>query len=390
MLCQSDKLIVLEGDVLLPGMGLSASDQKLLREHINIIIHSASSINLGRSLRRVAQDITGATEMVAKYASTLHLLDRFVYVSTAFSNVHLHEKAPGTDLAITETFYCLNKEASPIDEWNAVQKYGTSEAYEANDFPWAYGYAKHLTERLLVQLFMEQGTVQKLLIVRPSIMGPAQRLPFPGYCVPLSSPGSMIAAGLMLAPSRHFRIATQMESPDENVNHDMVPVDVVVDRLLAHLAIGTQGCMHAVSGVRSRSAFEKWPHSLRSPRRIPWTLHQKWVKEEWKSPNQHLMSRLYAVLGASFAFSEDKTIELSKQLSQEELLDLNLFTEVDMVDHIFAQAKDIRLIMDHFARKKFTVRLLVWMFYRNYGKQRSIPKAPGRECYSLEDRTSPS
>ncbi|GFN14356.1 male sterility domain containing protein [Aspergillus tubingensis] len=367
MLLESKKLVVLEGDVTFPSMGLSKSDQEMLRENINIVIHAASPINLGRPIHTVSRGIIGATEMVAEFASSFRALDRFVYVSTAYTNAHIHEKSPGSDLVITEDFYHLNKEGNPLDEWSAVQKYGTSETYEANDFPWAYAYAKHLTERLLALKFAEMGGEEKLLIIRPSIIGPAQRMPFPGYCVPMSSPCSVVAAGLMLIPSWRFQIATQTPTPEINNHHDVVPVDVVVDRLLCHLVIGTQGCVHAVSGVKSRFSFETLWQSIMKCRQIPWDLRPVWIADGWKSHNQHEISRLYTVIGTSFAFSEDKTVRISNELSKT-TSDLNLFTEVDMVGHLLAQPQHLRFIMDRFSRKSLLSQVLVWVFYRNYGK----------------------
>ncbi|GLB08658.1 hypothetical protein AtubIFM57258_004559 [Aspergillus tubingensis] len=372
MLFESKKLVVLEGDVTFPSMGLSKPDQEMLRENINIIIHAASPINLGRPLHTISQGIIGATEMVAEFASSFRALDRFVYVSTAFSNAHIHEKGASSDLVITEDFHQLNKEGSPLHEWSAVQKYGTNETYEANDFPWAYAYAKHLTERLLALKFAEMGGEEKLLIVRPSIIGPAQRLPFPGYCVPMSSPCIVVAAGLMLIPSWRFQIATQTINPEINTHQDVVPVDVVVDRLLCHLAIGTHGCVHAVSGVKSQISFEKWRQSVMKCRQIPWDLHPVWIADGWKSHNQHKMSRLFAIFGTSFAFSDDKTVRISNELELHKATsDLNLFTEVDMADHILAQSQHIRFIMDCFSHKSLLAQVLVWAFYRNYGKPRA-------------------
>lgn len=110
---------------------------------------------------------------------------------------------------------------------------------------------------------------------------------------------------------------------------DEVPVDVVADRLLCHLAMGTIGCIHAVSGVRSRLKLEEWWQSLLKIRRIPGGVHLRWVKADWKSANQHSIARLYAVCGASFAFSEDKTIAISQVISEQSQSDLQLFTTIN-------------------------------------------------------------
>ncbi|PIG85893.1 hypothetical protein AARAC_001743 [Aspergillus arachidicola] len=146
-----------------------------------------------------------------------------------------------------------------------------------------------------------------------------------------------------------------MNDPDSRVIIDEVPVDVVADRLLCHLAMGTSGCIHAVSGVRSRLKFEELSNSLMKVRRIP-------VKADWKSTGQHSISRLYAILGASFNFSEDKTIAMCQKLSEEEQQDLQLFTQIDISDNLLIQTEAIRFAMNAFARKRKIWRLFVWLF----------------------------
>ncbi|KAK6813724.1 hypothetical protein RU639_010363 [Aspergillus parasiticus] len=123
-----------------------------------------------------------------------------------------------------------------------------------------------------------------------------------------------------------------MDDPDSRVIIDEVPVDVVADRLLCHLAMGTSGCIHAVSGA------------------------------DWKSTGQHSISRLYAILGASFNFSEDKTIAMCQKLSEEEQQDLQLFTRIDISDDLLTQTEAIRFAINAFARKRKIWRLIVWLF----------------------------
>jgi hypothetical protein len=304
--------------------------------------------------------------MIADIALSCHMLDRFVYVSTAYANVHLYSQSHDQDMRINEEVYELQGGRDALDELKEVRKHGTSKAYEANDFPWAYAYAKNLTERLLQRRFSD--TKEILLIVRPSIIGPSQSLPFPGYVMPMSSPPTILAAALILYPFRTIKIATRMDKPDSDVTGDEVPVDVVADRLLCHLAMGTYGCVHAVSGVRARAKYEPSRQSLMKLRRIPWELRPHWVKADWKSPNQHPLLRLYAISGTSFAFSEDRTLAMYQELSEKEKLDLQLFKQIDTCDSISTTAKDLRYAMDRLARKSWLAWLILWLFYSGFGK----------------------
>ncbi|KAE8314261.1 hypothetical protein BDV41DRAFT_587298 [Aspergillus transmontanensis] len=230
----------------------------MLRDEVHIIIHAASSINLGSALKRVSDPIIDASEIIASLAFTCKRLDRFI-----------HE------------IYEPERQSHVLDELNEA-------------------YAKHLTERLLQHYFSVHASEKKLLIVRPAI------------------------ATFTLALTKEVRIATKMDDPD----------NVVADRLLCHLAMGTSGCIHAVSGVRPRLKFEELSNSLMKLRRIP----------------------------ASFNFSEDKTIAMCQKLSEEEQQDLQLFTRIDISDDLLTQTEAIRFAINAFARKRKIWRLIVWLF----------------------------
>jgi hypothetical protein len=365
-LCDPNRLIVLDGDILLPNLGLSEPELEAIRNTANIIIHAASSINLAQPLHRISGTIIEATEMMANIAFTCKMLDRFVYVSTAYANTYLYSHSSEPDVRVDEEIYGFPSGCDALEELDEVRSYGTSMAHEAEDFPWPYAYAKNLTERLLSRRF--SGSDEKLLIVRPAIIGPAQSLPFPGYSMPMSSPPTMIAATLLLFPFSRIKIATRIDNPDYGVTADEVPVDVVADRLLCHLAMGTTGCIHAVSGARARGTFEPWRQSLMKLRRIPWELRPTWVKGYWKSPKQHAISRLFAIFGTSFDFSEEKTISMYQYMSEKDKVDLQLFKQIDAVDQVSARVEDIRYVMDRFARKSWWAWLILLLFYFNFGK----------------------
>ncbi|BAE55498.1 unnamed protein product [Aspergillus oryzae RIB40] len=140
----------------------------MIRDEDHIIIHAASSINLGSALKRVSDPIIGASEIMANLAFTCKRLDRFIYVSSAYSNAHLYPRGPDADVQINEEICEPGRQSLVLDELNEVRKSGTSQAYEAENFPWAYAYAKHITERLLQHYFSVHAAEKKLLIIRPT------------------------------------------------------------------------------------------------------------------------------------------------------------------------------------------------------------------------------
>ncbi|KAF9886944.1 hypothetical protein FE257_010685 [Aspergillus nanangensis] len=320
------RVTILEGDITQPLLGLHADQIRMLREEIDILIHAASSINLGHSLPQSCQKVIQPAQTVAGFALRCLSLQRFVYVSTAYANAHLHAPSLQPAVHIEERIYPLGKQPcrSASDELKELQARGSTPEYESYDFPWAYAYAKHLSERLLTEMFTERGWHDSLLILRPSIIGPAESRPFAGYVVPTSSPVTVVAAFLANTPATQVRFASTMKDPERNSTFDEVPVDVVVDRLLVHLARGSRGCVHAVSGDRASTSVRQLYTALCDLRWLPWRFRVVWVHEGWHSPGQHPISRVFKVFGTSYRFGEARTEALLQHDGEIEEKDLHL------------------------------------------------------------------
>ncbi|KAJ5328828.1 hypothetical protein N7452_009218 [Penicillium brevicompactum] len=359
-----NRVTAMNGDILLPNLGLSSENLSTIQEQVNVVIHSASSINLAKPLSGLRNIIVGASETIADVALTCTHLDRFVYVSTAYANSHLPASGRSIDVEIEEKIYDPNLHPNLSKEWTDVQQFGSSDAFVNHDFPWSYAYAKNLTERLLLDRFTQTGAGAKLLILRPSIIGPAQVFPFPGYNVPLSCPPTMLAAALALSPKWTATIGTKATESSQ-LTTDEVPVDVVVDRLLAHLAMGTEGCVHAVSGKRARIPSLEWWQLAAEHRRLPWKCRLDLKDLNWKSPEQHPMARLFVILGSSFCFFEDKTINLSQDPIVAECEGLQLFTKLNLGQKLLGRTEDIRFAMTHFAKRNIGARVMIKLFYQD-------------------------
>jgi fatty acyl-CoA reductase len=206
-----------EGVILEPDMGLTFQDLTVLRARVNVIVHSASSIALLKSLDQLVRPVIESTNRVARLALDCEQLECFVFVSSAYANAHL---PPSTErvssIEAPETVYQLLCTASgrvtteELElEWQEVQKTGTSHAHRSHDFPWPYAYANHLTERLLTRKFTAFN--KRLIILRPSIIEPAQNLPYRQICLPMSTPNIIFTAALALTPSRSVCFSSQFD-----------------------------------------------------------------------------------------------------------------------------------------------------------------------------------
>ena len=348
---------MLDGDITAIDFGLSTDDLQVLKETVNIVIHSASTIHLRMPLKELAYTVIAPSLWLADTAFHFKNLTRFVFISTAYANAHLWMEDDATDVVIREQIYPLDDEKQDLldsaqSAWNDIRKNGTSAEYQAHDFPWPYAYAKHLTERLLLQKASQMNSVVKLLIVRPSVIGPADSFPHPGFSTASSTPTTACAAAYILHPGRQMVFPTRCKNPSSESNIDEVPVDVVVDRTLLHTALGTYGCVHAVSGKDGRVRIQDWAAANNRERRLPWDVTLKWTSEDWHSKELHQLARIFKIIGTSFHFTEDRTFSLLEKLDAEDNSDLKIFPEIRNEYSLVERRHHIREVGLQMAKKK--------------------------------------
>lgn len=186
--------------------------------------------------------------------------------------------------------------------------------------------------------------------------------------MPLSTPSTLFSAAVMLTPSRSMVLATRASNPMIEATSDEVPVDVVADRLLAHLAYGTTGPLHAVSGRNALSIFQDWWQECMKERRLPWKVKPVWRPIDWRSPELHPISRTTVLFGTSFEFSEQKTADLLVTLKDDEQGEWELYTKKTETEYDLSQRRQhIRYCMKRLAKRNAGARMLIRVFYRNYG-----------------------
>jgi fatty acyl-CoA reductase len=84
----SKRVIALPGDISKPLMGLNPQDQLRVRQEVTTVIHLASDIGLLKTVSQLAKaNLFGLLEL-AQFATSFRKLDRFVYVSSFFSQIH--------------------------------------------------------------------------------------------------------------------------------------------------------------------------------------------------------------------------------------------------------------------------------------------------------------
>lgn len=99
-----DKLIAVEGDVSMVGLGFTDETRKLL-ENVSVIFHSAASVRFDDNLKSAIILNTRGTHEVIKFAVTLSHLASFVHVSTTYC----YPDEPQTNEKVMMETNCLKK-----------------------------------------------------------------------------------------------------------------------------------------------------------------------------------------------------------------------------------------------------------------------------------------
>ena len=330
-------MTVWDGDLTKPQLGLDNDMISQLKEYANIYIHAASSISLRRSLPVIATSIVNPSLELAEIALSSKRLERFLYVSTAYANSHLHHLHQGVETRVSERIYSLRSSGGDSTnlEFDDLQNCGATPEYTSHNFPFPYAYAKHLTERLLVKCFQQKDREGSLLIVRPSIIGPALREPFSNYEIRGSAPATNVLAAFIGAPSRQLTFSSRFADPMTESTLDEVPVDIVVNRILMHLYHQSEGCVHAVAGASGRHQFKTvWDRAM-SERRLLWHPRAVWLDVDWHSPLLHGIARAFVIMGTSYMFEDNKVHHVWDKMVDDEKAVFPLFArkseELDLV-----------------------------------------------------------
>jgi thioester reductase-like protein len=207
---------VVEGDVTLPDCGLASDVSERLRNRVTHILHVAASIKFDMPITDADAVNVGACLHLLEFARTATRLARMVSVSTAYVTPH----PGGGVLQVYETLAPLPRPAAEIRAAIRARAVDGDTLLRETGHPNTYTLTKSVAEHMLVE---QRGDVP-LSIVRPSIISASWREPFPGWI----DSRAAFAAFVALVATGHLRAV--VARPESQL--DVVPVDVVADRIL--------------------------------------------------------------------------------------------------------------------------------------------------------------
>eukprot|EP00297_Palpitomonas_bilix_P003817 CAMPEP_0113887424 /NCGR_PEP_ID=MMETSP0780_2-20120614/12206_1 /TAXON_ID=652834 /ORGANISM="Palpitomonas bilix" /LENGTH=596 /DNA_ID=CAMNT_0000875955 /DNA_START=64 /DNA_END=1854 /DNA_ORIENTATION=- /assembly_acc=CAM_ASM_000599 len=213
----AQKTTVVAGDLGDKKMCMDDSDFGISQE-VDVIIHCAANTRFDDPVKKMVQSNVVGSVNVIEFAKILKKSPPVSYVSTAYSNSNIADH-------ILERQYPLPFDAQKMadailssDESSA----DTTFAGAMEFFPNQYTFSKALAEACV---FQARGNV-RVAVVRPTVIGPTMKEPFPGWIDTIFGAGMSIAA---------IATATPTKIPGRgDCIIDFVPADLVVNTIIVN------------------------------------------------------------------------------------------------------------------------------------------------------------
>jgi len=204
------------GDITEPNFGLSKEDERKLAEEVNIVFHSAATINFNEDLTKAVNLNVVSVFTIMEICKRMKNLQVLVHVSTAYCKTefkHIPEEIfHGDPVGIIDL--CQRMDPSLLNSPEMTKQI-------IGNKPNTYTFTKELGEKALEIA----GGCLPIAIVRPSIVVAAWKEPMPGWLENLNGPtGALAGAGKGVLRTVHCS--------QEKVA-DLVPVDVPINLAIA-------------------------------------------------------------------------------------------------------------------------------------------------------------
>ncbi|EKV06929.1 Male sterility, NAD-binding [Penicillium digitatum] len=232
------------GDMKMVDFGIEPDVLAQLQDQVTLVIHAAAKIKLEGPIRDALESNCLPALEMARIASGFRRLKLLIQISTSYVNSHL------PDGSVLERIYQLGGEEDPEEELASILTLGTSP--HAGKFSSTYTQAKHLMERLLLNRF----PLLPILLLRPTIFGPALRHPYPLYGSEDSTPLTKFTR-LWFSDRGATQVWHATEGYQTGTNIlDEIPVDLVASACLLHAAARTTGIVQVGSQLYHPITFD--------------------------------------------------------------------------------------------------------------------------------------
>lgn len=209
------KLVAVAGDVGEENLGLSPADRQILANNVNVVIHSAATLDFQASLKPTVIINLLGTRRVMELCQEMKNLNAMVHISSAYVNSFL--------LETEEKLYPAPEDAEKVILLATTK---SEEALDAEtpgllkDHPNTYTFTKHLAEHEVNKCAAKFPCG----IVRPSMITAAWNEPIQGWTISKNGPQGFLM-GASKGVVRRLPVGTSLV-------YDYIPVDMVVNQVL--------------------------------------------------------------------------------------------------------------------------------------------------------------
>lgn len=208
-------MLPIQGDVGEENLGISTEDRLTLINNVNVIIHSAATLDFNESLKPTVNINLLGTRRVTQLARDINNLSALVHVSSAYVNSYLVE--------CEEILYAApEKVEKVIDLATTLSDDALLDLQPTllGEHPNTYTFTKHLAEHEVNNIAAHVPCG----IVRPSMITAAWKEPVPGWTISKNGPQGFLM-GASKGVVRRLPVGTSLI-------YDYIPIDVVVNQIL--------------------------------------------------------------------------------------------------------------------------------------------------------------
>ncbi|XP_070498967.1 putative fatty acyl-CoA reductase CG5065, partial [Chironomus tepperi] len=211
-----NKIVLIEGDIAMLEMGISKTDQEILKDKVTIVMHSAATVSFTEPLKlAVNTNLRSVRELIC-LAKDMKNLQSFVHISTAFANwfeLNVKEEVYPSIYDPDDIIELANR--LPDETLNKITPIFLGKHVNT------YTFTKSLAENLV-----KREKNLPTIIIKPSMVGASVSEPHVGWIDSL------------MGPARYIYYTTQgifrsVYLPNRSAAIDFVPVDFTTNLTIA-------------------------------------------------------------------------------------------------------------------------------------------------------------
>lgn len=210
------KIILMEGDTSVLGLGLSKENRKILCDKVSIIFHSAATVKFVEKVKYSVNTNLRSLDEMLKLGKELKELKSFIHISTAYSNWYQPVMKEEFFPVAYDPHYIIDlANSTPEDKLEKL-------------LPTLYG--KHVnvytfTKSLAENLGKTAAKDLPFAIVRPSVVGASVAEPHVGWVDSYTATTPLV--------DQVSRGVLRAFNCNKNFIFDVIPVDIVINMTIA-------------------------------------------------------------------------------------------------------------------------------------------------------------